>query len=102
MSPPSNVNTSVDDDYAASESCLSDSQYQCIRFQPFQQPSWHVLCDQNLSELPNPHYRVDADKGFNFSNSDDAFVCQKKNHFQVCCFLFSNSNKNKFKKLISR
>ncbi|XP_065166491.1 myelin regulatory factor isoform X3 [Atheta coriaria] len=85
MSPPSNVNTSVDDDYAASESCLSDSQYQCIRFQPFQQPSWHVLCDQNLSELPNPHYRVDADKGFNFSNSDDAFVCQKKNHFQITC-----------------
>ena len=28
-------------------------------------------------------YRVDADKGFNFSNADDAFVCQKKNHFQV-------------------
>lgn len=33
---------------------------------------------------PIPHYRVDADKGFNFSNVDDAFVCQKKNHFQVC------------------
>jgi hypothetical protein len=32
---------------------------------------------------PVPHYRVDADKGFNFSNADDAFVCQKKNHFQV-------------------
>lgn len=32
-----------------------------------------------------PHYRVDADKGFNFSNVDDAFVCQKKNHFQVSC-----------------
>ena len=34
---------------------------------------------------PTPHYRVDADKGFNFSNSDDAFVCQKKNHFQITC-----------------
>lgn len=32
---------------------------------------------------PPPNYRVDADKGFNFSNADDAFVCQKKNHFQV-------------------
>lgn len=32
---------------------------------------------------PTPNYRVDADKGFNFSNADDAFVCQKKNHFQV-------------------
>ena len=28
-------------------------------------------------------YRVEADKGFNFSIPDDAFVCQKKNHFQV-------------------
>ena len=28
-------------------------------------------------------FRVDADKGFNFSNPDDSFVCQKKNHFQV-------------------
>lgn len=26
---------------------------------------------------------MDADKGFNFSNPDEAFVCQKKNHFQV-------------------
>ena len=26
---------------------------------------------------------MDADKGFNFSVADDAFVCQKKNHFQV-------------------
>lgn len=60
-----------------------DASYQCIRFHPFQQTSWHVLCDHNLKELPIPHYRVDADKGFNFSNSDDAFVCQKKNHFQV-------------------
>ena len=33
-----------------------------------------------------PSYRVDADKGFNFSNTDDAFVCQKKNHFQVHLF----------------
>lgn len=32
-----------------------------------------------------PHYRIDADKGFNFSHSDDAFVCQKKNHFQITC-----------------
>lgn len=29
----------------------SDSSYQCIRFQAFQQPQWHVLCDQNLKEL---------------------------------------------------
>ncbi|XP_015795124.1 uncharacterized protein LOC107371526 isoform X3 [Tetranychus urticae] len=60
-----------------------DSAYQCIRFQVFQQTAWHTLCDASLKELPVPNYRVDADKGFNFSNADDAFVCQKKNHFQV-------------------
>lgn len=72
----------VDNDEVADNSYI-DASYQCIRFHPFQQTSWHVLCDHNLKELPIPHYRVDADKGFNFSNSDDAFVCQKKNHFQV-------------------
>lgn len=24
---------------------------QCIRFSPFQQQNWHVLCDQSLQEL---------------------------------------------------
>lgn len=28
-------------------------------------------------------FKVEADKGFFFSKFDDAFVCQKKNHFQV-------------------
>lgn len=64
---------------------LDSSNFQCIRFSAFQQTSWHSLCDHNLKELPTPHYRVDADKGFNFSNTDDAFVCQKKNHFQITC-----------------
>ena len=31
----------------------------------------------------NPLFQVDADKGFNYSNPDESFVCQKKNHFQV-------------------
>ncbi|KAG5886872.1 hypothetical protein JTB14_024729 [Gonioctena quinquepunctata] len=66
LSPSEQLNSSVDDDYASSEACLSESQYQCIRFNAFQQTNWHMLCDQNLTELPVPHYRVDADKGFNF------------------------------------
>ncbi|KAI8128675.1 Myelin regulatory factor [Lucilia cuprina] len=57
----------------------------CIRFSPFQQQNWHKLCDQHLQEISVVYYRVDADKGFNFSVSDDAFVCQKKNHFQITC-----------------
>ena len=28
-------------------------------------------------------FYVEADKGFNFSQWDESFVCQKKNHFQV-------------------
>ncbi|KAJ8917380.1 hypothetical protein NQ315_002404, partial [Exocentrus adspersus] len=85
LSPSEQLTTSIDEEYASSEACLSESQYQCIRFNAFQQANWHALCDQNFTELPIPHYRVDADKGFNFSNADDAFVCQKKNHFQITC-----------------
>jgi hypothetical protein len=80
----SSSSTGLDNEETNGDNNYSDASYQCIRFHPFQQTSWHVLCDHNLKELPVPHYRVDADKGFNFSNSDDAFVCQKKNHFQVC------------------
>lgn len=32
---------------------------------------------------PPPGYHVDTDKGFSYSTADEAFVCQKKNHFQV-------------------
>ncbi|XP_042864541.1 myelin regulatory factor-like protein isoform X2 [Penaeus japonicus] len=60
-----------------------DGSYQCIRFQNFQQHSWSLMCDAGLKEIPLTTFRVDADKGFNFSNPDEAFVCQKKNHFQV-------------------
>lgn len=62
--------SAVLDSDEVTDSSYIDASYQCIRFHPFQQSSWHVLCDHNLKELPIPHYRVDADKGFNFSNSD--------------------------------
>ncbi|XP_033223232.1 myelin regulatory factor-like protein isoform X2 [Belonocnema kinseyi] len=75
----------LEGDEVTGDGSYIDASYQCIRFHPFQQTAWHALCDHNLKELPVPHYRVDADKGFNFSNSDDAFVCQKKNHFQITC-----------------
>lgn len=57
-------------------------EYQCIRFSEFLKQNWHPLLDASMNEV-TINYRVDADKGFNFSNPDDAFVCQKKNHFQV-------------------
>ncbi|XP_044739500.1 myelin regulatory factor homolog 2 isoform X2 [Chrysoperla carnea] len=62
-----------------------DGSYQCIQFKEFQEGSWHFLADHQKNILPIPFYKVDADKGFNFSNADDAFVCQKKNHFQITC-----------------
>ncbi|KAF0041037.1 hypothetical protein F2P81_006935 [Scophthalmus maximus] len=64
-----------------------DPNYQCIKWQPHLQNKWTPLYDANCKELPMPTYRVDADKGFNFSLSDDAFVCQKKNHFQVTVYI---------------
>ncbi|XP_005179094.1 uncharacterized protein LOC101890415 isoform X2 [Musca domestica] len=77
--------SSVNMDKSAEGSGASDALSPCIRFTPFQPQNWHELCDQNLQEISVVYYRVDADKGFNFSVSDDAFVCQKKNHFQITC-----------------
>lgn len=64
-----------------------DSSLQCIRFQPFQPHAWHALHDRSFNQLPPAVFHVDADKGFNYSNADEAFVCQKKNHFQVTVHL---------------
>uniref|UniRef100_A0AAR2LUL0 Myelin regulatory factor n=1 Tax=Pygocentrus nattereri TaxID=42514 RepID=A0AAR2LUL0_PYGNA len=69
------------------ENSYLDPNYQCIKWQPHQQNKWTPLCDASGKELPMPTYRVDADKGFNFSLADDAFVCQKKNHFQVTVYI---------------
>lgn len=49
-----------------------------------------MKCNSNKQPYcfrPAPHYKVDADKGFNFSMSDNSFVCQKKNHFQITCHI---------------
>ncbi|XP_029438395.1 LOW QUALITY PROTEIN: myelin regulatory factor [Rhinatrema bivittatum] len=64
-----------------------DPNYQSIKWQPHLQNKWVSLYDANYKELPMPTYKVDADKGFNFSVGDDAFVCQKKNHFQVTVYI---------------
>lgn len=42
----------------------------------------HTWCSLDDSRAP-PAYHVDTDKGFVYSVADEAFVCQKKNHFQV-------------------
>ncbi|BFZ04236.1 hypothetical protein BsWGS_07275 [Bradybaena similaris] len=75
-----------------SNGAFIESTYQVIKWLPFSQTQWVVLTDGDLKDLPTPHYRVDADKGFNFSVPDEAFVCQKKNHFQVTVHMRLHGN----------
>ncbi|XP_044083618.1 myelin regulatory factor-like protein isoform X1 [Neovison vison] len=54
-----------------------------LKWQPYQSVPWHSLFTGHYEKLPDIGYRVVTDKGFNFSPADEAFVCQKKNHFQI-------------------
>ncbi|XP_040610771.1 myelin regulatory factor-like protein [Mesocricetus auratus] len=54
-----------------------------LRWQPYQSVPWHSLFNSHYEKLPDVGYRVVTDKGFTFSPVDEAFVCQKKNHFQI-------------------
>ncbi|XP_054255794.1 myelin regulatory factor-like protein [Indicator indicator] len=63
---------------AALERCC-----QALTWQPYQSSQWHSLFNSNYEKLPAVGYHIVTDKGFNFSAADDAFVCQKKNHFQI-------------------
>ncbi|XP_038009850.1 myelin regulatory factor-like protein isoform X1 [Motacilla alba alba] len=56
---------------------------QALTWQPYQTSQWNSLFDSNYEKLPAVGYHIVTDKGFNFSTADDAFVCQKKNHFQI-------------------
>ncbi|KAI1882066.1 hypothetical protein AGOR_G00246860 [Albula goreensis] len=57
--------------------------YQLLTWEGYQTGQWTPLYDSSHQNLPSPGYHVDTDKGFNYSPTDEAFVCQKKNHFQV-------------------
>ncbi|XP_033919042.1 myelin regulatory factor-like protein [Melopsittacus undulatus] len=63
---------------AALEKCC-----QALTWQPYQTSEWNTLFNSNYEKLPAVGYHIVTDKGFNFSITDDAFVCQKKNHFQI-------------------
>ncbi|XP_072511467.1 myelin regulatory factor-like protein [Notamacropus eugenii] len=54
-----------------------------LKWQPYQATPWHILLNSHYEKLPDVGYSVVTDKGFNFSVADEAFVCQKKNHFQI-------------------
>ncbi|KAL0967231.1 hypothetical protein UPYG_G00249480 [Umbra pygmaea] len=57
--------------------------HQLLTWERYQPDQWSTVYDSNYESLPSPGYHVDTDKGFIFSTADEAFVCQKKNHFQV-------------------
>eukprot|EP00057_Strongylocentrotus_purpuratus_P020599 XP_011675073.1 PREDICTED: myelin regulatory factor-like protein isoform X1 [Strongylocentrotus purpuratus] len=88
-----NVNPNMDCEYGMYDQPsgdgmpYTDTVYQFLKWQPYQSNKWHTLLDANGQELPILNYKVEADKGFNVSASDDSFVCQKKNHFQITAHL---------------
>ncbi|XP_031158359.2 myelin regulatory factor-like protein isoform X2 [Sander lucioperca] len=57
--------------------------YQLLTWEQYRLEHWSTLYDSSYQTLPPLAYHVDTDKGFNYSAADEAFVCQKKNHFQV-------------------
>lgn len=65
-------------------------QVQNVQFMPFESVKWATTCSSDFKKLPTPVLKVSADKGFNFSQLDDAFIAQKKNHFQLTCHVFKD------------
>ncbi|XP_030296424.1 myelin regulatory factor-like protein [Sparus aurata] len=62
---------------------LSSGSYQLLTWDQYTPEHWSTLYNSSYQTLSPPAYHVDTDKGFIFSVADEAFVCQKKNHFQV-------------------
>ncbi|XP_042323937.1 LOW QUALITY PROTEIN: myelin regulatory factor-like protein [Sceloporus undulatus] len=60
---------------------------QSLTWQPYQRSSWSSLFNHSYEKLPDVGYHIVTNKGFNFSSVDDAFVCQKKNHFQITVYI---------------
>ncbi|XP_030576395.1 myelin regulatory factor-like protein [Archocentrus centrarchus] len=62
---------------------MGPGSYQLLSWEEYRPEEWNTLYDSSYQTLSPPAYHVDTDKGFNYSTADEAFVCQKKNHFQV-------------------
>ncbi|KAI6233671.1 Myelin regulatory factor [Aphelenchoides fujianensis] len=69
------------------------NQQRTIKFSAFDPHLWSTLYDERQQELSALKVNVVADKGFNFSSSDNCFVNQKKNHFQITV-LIKATNEN--------
>lgn len=46
--------------------------------------TWHRIFDAQMNEIEQPGFRVEVDKGLKHSTEGEGWICQKKNHFQVC------------------
>nr|XP_019966141.1 PREDICTED: myelin regulatory factor-like protein [Paralichthys olivaceus] len=57
--------------------------YQLLTWEHYRPGQWSTLYNSSYQTMSPPAFHVDADKGFNYSAADEAFICQKKNHFQV-------------------
>ncbi|XP_035533464.1 LOW QUALITY PROTEIN: myelin regulatory factor-like protein [Morone saxatilis] len=62
---------------------MSLGSYQLLTWDQYRLEHWSALYNSSYQTLSPPAYHVDTDKGFIYSTADEAFVCQKKNHFQV-------------------
>lgn len=72
-------------DFTSNSKTESETGQKLLQFSVFQRDAWSQLFDRGLNQIPTPYLQLEADKGFNYSISDEAFVCQKKNHFQITC-----------------
>ncbi|XP_032349662.1 myelin regulatory factor-like protein [Camelus ferus] len=79
----SHSNEAQDRDSERQSAMLADQCSPAPKWRPYRSAPWHGLVNGQYENLPNIGYRVVTDKGFNFSPADEAFVCQKKNHFQL-------------------
>ncbi|XP_062299871.1 myelin regulatory factor-like protein [Scomber scombrus] len=82
--PSVGINTSCSEgDGTRGGSGLSMGSFQLLTWEHYRPEEWSAPYDGSYQTLSLPAYQVDTDKGFNYSTADEAFVCQKKNHFQV-------------------
>uniref|UniRef100_A0A3Q4AT21 Uncharacterized protein n=1 Tax=Mola mola TaxID=94237 RepID=A0A3Q4AT21_MOLML len=56
---------------------------QLLTWDQYKSDQWCTLYNSSYETLSPPAYYVETNKGFTYSLADEAFVCQKKNHFQV-------------------
>ncbi|KAM5332403.1 LOW QUALITY PROTEIN: myelin regulatory factor-like protein [Glossophaga mutica] len=80
MTSRSHSSQMQDHDGEAADQCSP-----ALKWQPYQSVRWLSLLNGHYEKLPSLGFRVD--KGFNFSPADEAFVCQKKNHFQITIYI---------------